>query len=490
MGITPSTTCHAPGAAGRGRMNAPVPADPDRLSALDAAFLDLETDRAPLHVGWTMRFTGAAPSLAALRRHIDGRLAAFPRFRRRVVEPALGLGDPHWADDAGFDVARHVHALRLAAPSGPAELRDLAGVLLASPLEPHRPLWRMTLVTGLQGGGFALVGQAHHALVDGVAALEVAALVLDPLAGGRGQAEAARRWVPGPPPSAAGALGAAVRDRARGGAAAARELAGGAADAARVAGSLVLPTATTALERSSTHERRAAFASAPLSDVRAAAHRHDATVNDALLAASAIALGAALARRGDCPPAVRALVPASTRGGAEAADLGNRIAFLAIDLPLGEPDPVRVLRAVRARTGARKRSGHAGAGDALLRSADLLPPAGRKAAARAAARAARFTLVVSSVTGPAAPLALLGRELTGAWPAVPLLDGHALSIGALSYAGRLHAGVYADADVVPDAAEIARDLERALDALRTAPPQTGTPWRARARARRDAARTA
>ncbi len=177
-------------------MGSPVPDHPDRLSALDAAFLDLETDRAPLHVGWTMRFTGAPPTLAALRRHIDQRLARLPRFRRRVVEPALGLGDPHWADDAGFDVGRHVHALRLAPPAGPAELRDLAGVLLATPLDPNRPLWRMTLVTGLQGDGFALVGQAHHALVDGVAALEVVALVLDPLAGS------------GPDPALGGALDA------------------------------------------------------------------------------------------------------------------------------------------------------------------------------------------------------------------------------------------------------------------------------------------
>ncbi len=474
-------------------MDVHVPARPDRLSALDAAFLDLETDRAPLHVGWTMRFDGEPPTLAALRRHIDGRLASLPRFRRRVVEPALGLGDPHWTDDAGFDVARHVHAMRLAPPAGPAELRDLAGVLLATPLDPHRPLWRMALVTGLQGGGFALVGQAHHALVDGVAALEVAALVLDPLSGALSAPAPAEPWVPATAPSAAGALGAAVRERVSGGAGAARDLAAagaGSAAMARVAGSLALPAATTALERSVTRERRVAFASAPLADVREAARRHEATVNDALLAASAVALGAALERRGQDPPAaVRVLVPASTRsGGEDAAEHGNRITFLAIDLPLGEPDPVRVLRTVRTRTGSRKRDGLAGAGDALLRSADLLPPAGRKAAARAAARAARFTLVVSSVTGPAAPLALLGRELTGAWPAVPLLDGHALSIGAVSYAGRLHAGIYADADVVPDAAEIARDLERALDALRTAPQHAGTPWRARARARRDAAR--
>ena len=82
----------------------------DRLSALDSAFLDLDSARAPLHVGWTILVEGRAPSLSALRRHVEGRLEHVPRFRRRVAHPRLGLGDQHWADDAGFDIARHVHA--------------------------------------------------------------------------------------------------------------------------------------------------------------------------------------------------------------------------------------------------------------------------------------------------------------------------------------------------------------------------------------------
>ena len=60
-------------------------------------------------------------------------------------------------------------------------------------------------------------------------------------------------------------------------------------------------------------------------------------------------------------------------------------------------------------------------------------------------------MIVSNVPGPQVALELLGRPLTAAWPAVPLLDGHALTIGALSYAGRLNVSVYADAEVVPDA---------------------------------------
>jgi hypothetical protein len=46
---------------------------PDRLSALDAAFLDLDRPVAPLHVGWTLRFEGRAPALAALRRRRGAR---------------------------------------------------------------------------------------------------------------------------------------------------------------------------------------------------------------------------------------------------------------------------------------------------------------------------------------------------------------------------------------------------------------------------------
>src|SRR4051794_35418377 len=147
----------------------------DRLTALDAAFLDLESPRAPLHVGWTLRFAGAPPTLAALRRHIDARLDRVPRFRRRLADLPGGIA---WVDDQGFDIARHVHYVSLPAPGWMADLRATAGTLLSQPLDLSRPLWRMYLVDGLSDG-FALIGQAHHALVDGIAAVEVAVLLFD-----------------------------------------------------------------------------------------------------------------------------------------------------------------------------------------------------------------------------------------------------------------------------------------------------------------------
>ena len=177
----------------------------DRLSALDMAFLDLETPRAPLHVGWTLRFAGEAPSLPALRRHLDARLDRVPRFRRRLGALPGGLA---WVDDPTFDVAGHVHQVHLPGPGTSAQLRDTAGVLLGTALDPQRPLWRMYLVDGLRGGGFALVGQAHHALIDGIAAIEVATLLFDD-----GVPSRPSSWRPAPAPTPGDARREAARAR-------------------------------------------------------------------------------------------------------------------------------------------------------------------------------------------------------------------------------------------------------------------------------------
>jgi diacylglycerol O-acyltransferase len=479
------------------RQHSPMPR-PDRLGALDSAFLDLETPAAPLHVGWTLRLDGDAPALPALRRHIDARLDALPRFRRRVVRPVLGLGDPYWADDASFDIARHVQALTLAPPAGPGELRELVGALLSRPLDPLRPLWRIVLVDGLAGGGFALAGQVHHALVDGIAAVEVGMLLFD------GPTSPPGHWAPQPAPSPIGAAGAAARDRVdrvlRGARAAARSLAHADAatvragadavrDAREALSAISEPVPATALDHTAGPERLVAFADASFEGVREAGRRHGATVNDVLLAASAMALGRALRRRGEHHGAIKALVPVNVRGDADAGALGNRVSFLTADLPVDETDPVVVLRRVRAQTRARKAAGHGGL-DALVQAAELLPANARKVVVQAAVRMTAFNATVSNVPGPPVTLTLLGRPVTAIYPAIPILDGHALSIGAISYRGRLQVCVFADAGIVPDAVDVAREIEQAFDALRVAPAPEPPPWRARARTKRDAQREA
>jgi diacylglycerol O-acyltransferase / wax synthase len=444
---------------------------PDRLSALDAAFLDLETAQAPLHVGWTLKLEGPAPSVAALRRHIDARLDQLPRFRRRIE-------GQQWVDDAGFDVARHVHGITLAAPGGAGELRAVAGELLGRPLDMDRPLWRLTRVDGLAGGGWAIIGQAHHALVDGIAAIQVAVLLFD------GVEAPPSSWTARRAPGPARVAQAGAARAAKTALGALRKPSLPVSEIRAATEALARPAAPTSLNRSVTHRREVAFADAPLEELREAGRKHGATLNDIVLAASSLALGRALKRRGDRPRAVKALVPVNTRTG-EPGDLGNDISFVTVDLPVRETDPLTVLRTVRDETRACKRSGEARPLRALAQAADLLPAPGRRLITRTAARLAAFNVVVSNVPGPPQELTLLGRRLTAMHPAVPFLHGHALSIGVLSYAGRLQAGIYADAEVLPDAIDVARDLEQALDALRVGHrEQAATPWRARARERR------
>lgn len=479
--------------------------DPDPLSALDASFLALDTPTAPLHVGWTMRFGGSAPSLGQLRHHLEARLHLVPRFRRRVVHPALGFGAARWEDAPGFTIDAHVHAVSAPAPGGAAELREVAGVLLSSPLAPGRPLWRLFVVDGLAENGFALVGQAHHALVDGIAAVEVALLLFGPAPSGgvpepwrptRPQRDSlpalptvpsARRWAERPLESAQHTISGSTH--------VALELAralrgarpGPLRDAAAALEALAERGPATSLQTNLTHRREVAYAQAGLDGVRAAGRRHGATVNDVLLAACTIALGRTLRRRGESPVGLKVLIPVNVRGDASPGALGNRISLATVELPVAERDPIAVLRQVRDRTRAMKASGAAGPLDALSRAADGLPGPAQRGLARALAGASDYAVVLSNLPGPPVALELLGRPLRALFPSVPVPAGRGLSIGCISYAGRLHVGLTADAEVLPDLVDVARDVDTAFDVLRVQAPVAPTPWRVRARRRRGAA---
>jgi diacylglycerol O-acyltransferase / wax synthase len=478
----------------------------DPVAPLDASFLDIETPTAHMHVGWVLRFEGRPPSCAGLRRHVASRLERVPRFRHRLWSSASSMVDLVWADDPAFDVANHVHALALKAPGGPAELRRLAGTLLSQPLDRAKPLWRLYLVDRVERGGFAIVGQAHHALIDGVAALEVAALLLDsepepepePPAG-----PGAGGWRPAPQPRLGGVAARQLRRTLAAGSSAARRGTSPAALAAtaREVGSaasaalevLSHPAPPTTLNVPLTGSRAIGLAELGLQHARDIGRRHGGTVNDVVLAATSLALRRYLRRRGDRSLTFKAMVPVNVRANGTAAELGNRIAFLWVDLPLGEADPARTLAKVIGQTGRSKRAGEAQRLEAFMGLAARLPSPARRLVAQATSQAERFNAVVSNVPGPEIPLYLLGRRMSAAYPAVPLAEGHGLSIGVLSYRGTLHAGLYADAGVAADVDDLARYLTSAFDSLRLAGlprPVEPPPWRARARVRRDAARVA
>ncbi|MDP8967811.1 MAG: wax ester/triacylglycerol synthase family O-acyltransferase, partial [Actinomycetota bacterium] len=150
---------------------------PARLSALDAAFLSLESADAPMHVGWAALFDPPAaappPRFEQIRAHIESRLGRAPRYRQRLAHVPLGLGDPVWVDDGAFDIGDHV--LR----AGDRDFERLVDDVLSAPLRHGRPLWELWIADDLPDGRIGVVGKAHHCLVDGLAAVELMALLLD-----------------------------------------------------------------------------------------------------------------------------------------------------------------------------------------------------------------------------------------------------------------------------------------------------------------------
>lgn len=457
-----------------------------RLSTLDSSFLEVESPSAHMHVGWAALFSppseAGRPTFEEIRDHIAGRLTRAPRYRQRLAPVPLDVNDPVWVDDERFDIERHVHHT-------PArEIGEATDSVMSKPLDRERPLWEMWVADRLRDGRIGMVGKAHHAMIDGLAAVEMASLVLD------GTPEPPPpeddQWRPAPAPESARLLAAGVMDRlgravrlgtwpldqARNPSA----LAANAARGVRALGDALRPaTPHPELNPPISSRRHLATAHRPLADLKRVKQAFGGTVNDVLLTAAAGGLRAFLEQRGRTAPPLKAMVPVSMRAQRANSDLGNEISFVFVDLPCDDPDPLRRLETVKAGIGGRKRDGRPEGADLVLRAFGYAPRLVQKVLAHLVAAPSTFNLVVSNIPGPREPMYLLGCELEEAYPVVPIADRHALSIGMTTIKDEACFGVYADSEALPDADLLADCLEVSVDQLLALaderPPAVGAP---------------
>jgi diacylglycerol O-acyltransferase / wax synthase len=451
----------------------------DRLTPLDATFLELEEadDAAHMHIGSLMVFEahpGTPPKLPRLRRQLELRLAALPRYRCRLSQPHTGgLTWPAWIVDPAFRIEDHVRHAELPAPGGRTELLDWAGGYWAERLDRHRPLWDAFLVTGLEGGRWAIATKTHHALVDGVGAVDVAHLILD----------ARRRPRRGPVPaepaapetSAHGGPLGWLAAGVRGGLHVARHP-GRLRDAFLQAKAMtevlvrdeILPAPHCSLNVPIGAHRRVRTVRADLTQIKSIKRELGGTVNDVILAAVAGGLRALLLERDEpLPPAgLRAMVPVNLRTAAERLGLGNRVSSLFVHLPVAEPDAGRRYLLTVAEAEELKRGGQAGGGAGLVALAGLAPPVLHAVFARSAFATRLFNLTVTNVPGPPLPLYAFGARMEEVFPLVPLAAGHAVGVAVVSYDGQVFFGLNGDERAMPDLDVLAQGIERALGELR------------------------
>ena len=445
-----------------------------RLSALDDSFLAVESANAHMHVGWASKFRppqdGPAPSFTELRDHIAGRLSRTPRYRQRIARVPMGLNAPIWVDDETFDVNRHVVA------SSATSLAELVDSCMSNQLRRDRPLWQMCIADCLDDGRIGVVGKAHHCMVDGIAAVELGSLLLDPTP--IPPPAEPDGWQPRRSPGPARRLLGGVLDRLLEEASLARLPARLALSPGRVA-ELVEPArrAGKALAHSMrpsepqeplnqpiTEARHLAWFARPLADLKRVGRPFGASVNDVLLAASAGGMRRFLRDRDREPVPLKTMVPVNVREG-DANELGNRISFVFVDLPCDEPDPLRRLQNVRRDMSERKEEGMPEGADTAMDAIRYIPRPAQHAISRRIASPRTFNLTVSNIPGPRQPMYMRGCELEAAYPVVPIAEEHAVSIGMTTVRDDACFGLYAASEALPDSDRLAEAVNGSIDEL-------------------------
>jgi WS/DGAT/MGAT family acyltransferase len=456
-----------------------------RLSALDAGFLYAERSEFPMHVGGVATFEGSPLfddhgrfRLDEIRTALEARLPLVPRLHQRPVWPPVVWGRPVWVDDPHFDICRHVTVFD--APGiQEHQLFDMVARTHSQLLERSRPLWHLMFVTGLEGDRVALIERIHHAMVDGLAGVDVAALLLDterdaprPESIVASSFRTTPRWslaVPSiveqavRPWRAARAAASSVR-RPQATVGAALRLAW--AVGAEVRG---LPAPRCSLNLSAGEGRRYDVVRHSLESARAARAHLGGSVNDVVLAATTTGLRHLLEGRGELRQVadVTAFVPVSRRDG-PAGTLGNQVAGIFVPLPVAEPDPVARYEQIRATTAKLKARHSADALAGLSAIAEWLPEPVVFVTARAVHRQPFINLVVTNVPGPSQPLYALGARMLEVFPVVPLARNLTVSVGVMSYAGQLNIGLLGDRTWMSDLGVLAAGIEEGYAELAAA----------------------
>jgi len=454
----------------------------DRMTALDAAFFNLERTGQLLHVG-SVSVTERPLDFERLVSDVASRLHLIPRYTQRVVPVPLGLAHPTWEPAPRFDVRQHVVRHQLRPPGDVGQLARLVSRLFARPLDRERPLWELHQIDGLEGERSALFGKVHHCMIDGVSGVQLMGVLFDP-------SPKPAAFPPAPPtgsvpalPSSATQLWRGLRDAARAVGVQGRAVAemfrrpDEALAELRRTGDALGEVLRVLLERVPPTPfnghvsilRRVVWRTVPLHELKSIKNRLGGTVNDAVLATIAGALRRYLEGAGLNPDRMelRAMCPVNVRTADEHLALGNRISMIVAPLPVGIYDPVERYRQVRAAMAQIKASGESARMTRILDLMTLLPPALQTAAGWLQVQSAPVNTICTNVPGPPVALYAQGVRLETMIPLVPLAQGIGLAFAMLSYADTLTIGVTLDPALLRDGERIVECLGESFEELCT-----------------------
>jgi diacylglycerol O-acyltransferase / wax synthase len=440
----------------------------DKISAVDTAWLRMDRPHNLMMICGVLMFEGRV-EFARLRQVIDERLLVFRRFRQRAVQmPGFSV----WETDSEFDLDRHVVPTALPGKAGKKELQTLVSRLIATPLDPARPMWQFHLVERYDGGS-ALIARIHHSYADGIALVRVMLSMTDaapdgppampfepPKRGNAADADDSPLSALVQPVAdvmkAAQTIGATLLERGAGlwhDPAKALMLAGqGGALTVEVAKlALMAQDSPTRFKGRPGVAKRVAWADPlPLDEVKIVGKALAASVNDVLLSCVAGALRTYLVDKREVVDnlMIRALVPVNLRPLEKAYKLGNQFGLVFLELPIGIENPVERLYAVRRNMNALKGSYQPILAMGLLAAMGAAPRVLQEVLLSVLARNA--TAVMTNVPGPQQPLYMAGAKIDSLMFWVPQSGDLGMGVSILSYDGEVQFGLVTDRGLCPD----------------------------------------
>ncbi|MDJ0869383.1 MAG: wax ester/triacylglycerol synthase family O-acyltransferase [Myxococcota bacterium] len=282
-----------------------------------------------------------------------------PRFRQKVVEPALGIGNPCWVNDPDFDLHYHVRRAALPEGGGHAALLEACEQIAMTPFDRARSPWEAVLFEGLPENKAAFFLKMHHSTTDGMGSVQL----FSQLHSRTRETNPSKPQPPPPPPERATPAGLLLEQLGRD----ARAVPGLLREALGTAGRLLRPVSTardtwrfgSSLARvlaDPDAQGSPLLAGRSLSwrfmaldvgfpDLRAASKTVGASLNDAFLAALLGAFRLYHEKLGHSIEKMPIAIPISVRTDADEAG-GNHFAGARFAGPVGIADPGERMRAL------------------------------------------------------------------------------------------------------------------------------------------------
>lgn len=437
-----------------------------RMSDSDALMWSIEKDPMLRSTITAVMVLDRSPDPDRVRTLIDRGTRLVPRMRQRVRSNPLSIAPPRWEVDPHFDLGYHLRWVRAAGARDVRSVLDLAEPIAMQGFDRARPLWELTVVDGLEGGGAAIILKVHHAITDGVGGLKIALILFElerdapppdmpvaPEVHVMGQAERfvdafsheqrrnlgiARRSVGSAVATASGVAADPVGSASR--------VAAAASSVARMLSPATKPMSALMTGRSlSVHFDTLVV---PLADAKAAARAAGGRLNDAFVAATADgfrryheAMGA------DVPATLRMSMPINIRNDATADLAGNQFAPARFAIPVTIDDPVERMAALRELVATQRAEPALGMVEPMARVLNQLPTS--MSTGLFGSMLKGVDLITSNVPGAPFPIYVAGAMIEGLYALGPMA-GAAANITLVSYRDDMMIGVNVDPAAITD----------------------------------------